>query len=112
MPRNKTPAKKPSSTPLQEPLMEYSVRSTFRAVGNSKGIIIPSKLIEASGISGNDLIIAAANGLIAIRELKQTDVNTDLSTWDKQFKSALMKGQEADSDVFPDLKNDFDAEEW
>jgi predicted ATPase len=50
--------------------------------------------------------------LIAIRELKQTDVNTDLSTWDKQFKSALIKGQEADSDVFPDLKNDFDAEEW
>jgi hypothetical protein len=38
-----------------EPEVEYAVRTSFRSVGNSKGLIISSKLIEASGISGKKL---------------------------------------------------------
>jgi hypothetical protein len=111
MPQKKKVPKK--STPqLEEPQAAYAVRSSFRSVGNSKGIIISSKLIEASGISGNDLIIEAAKGIIAIREMKKTDVNTDLSSWDKQFKLAIKNGAKSESDLFEDLKNDFDEKEW
>jgi antitoxin component of MazEF toxin-antitoxin module len=97
---------------IGEPEVEYAVRTSFRSVGNSKGLIISSKLIEASGIHGNDLIIEAANGIISIREVNSTDVNTDLSTWDKQFKSALKNGCKVEGDLFDGMKNEFDEEEW
>ncbi len=97
---------------VDEPEVEYAVRTSFRSVGNSKGLIISSKLIEASGISGNDLIIEAANGIIAIRALNSTDVNSDLSTWDRQFKLALKNGDKAEGDLFDGVKNEFDEEEW
>ena len=95
-----------------EPEVEYAVRTSFRSVGNSRGLIISSKLIEASGISGNDLIIEAANGIIAIRAVKPSDVNSDLSTWDSQFKSALKRGEQSDTDFFDGMKNEFDEEAW
>ena len=95
-----------------EPEVEYSIRTSFRSVGNSKGLIISSKLIEASGISGNDLIIEAANGIIAIRAVNSSDVNSDLSTWDKQFKTALKSDDKVEGDLFDELKNEFDEEEW
>lgn len=95
-----------------EPEVEYAVRTSFRSVGNSKGIIISSKLIEASGISGNDLIVEAANGIIAIRAVNPTDVNSDLSTWDKQFKLAIKNSGKMEGDFFDGMKNDFDEEEW
>lgn len=95
-----------------EPEVEYAVRTSFRSVGNSKGLIISSKLIEASGISGNDLIIEAANGIIAIRAVNPTDVNSDLSTWDKQFKLALKNSDKVEGDLFDGMKNQFDEEEW
>ena len=95
-----------------EPEVEYAIRTSFRAVGNSKGLIISSKLIEASGISGNDLIIEAANGIIAIRAVNSKDVNSVLSTWDRQFKSALKNGTKLEGDLFDGMKNEFDEEEW
>ena len=100
------------SPALEEPQATYAVRSSFRSVGNSKGVIISSKLIEASGIAGNDLIIEAAKGIISIREVQKTDVNIDLSSWDKQFKLAIKKGAKSESDLFEGLKNDFDEKEW
>jgi hypothetical protein len=95
-----------------EPEVEYAIRTSFRPVGNSKGLIISSKLIEASGILGNDLIVEAASGIIVIRALKSSDVNTDLSTWDKQFKLAFKNGDKAEDDLFGGINNDFDEEEW
>lgn len=92
--------------------VQYSVRTSFRSVGNSKGLIISSKLIEASGIVGNDLIIEAANGIIAIRAVSSLDVNSDLSKWDKQFKSALKIEEKSEGDLFDGMKNEFDEEEW
>lgn len=103
---------KKTTLKIGEPEVEYSVRSSFRAVGNSKGLIISSKLIEAAGITGNDLVIEAAEGIIAIREIKKSDINTDLSSWDKQFKLALKSGEKSDSDLFEGMKNEFDEEEW
>jgi antitoxin component of MazEF toxin-antitoxin module len=108
--KKKVPKK--SAAELKEPQASYAVRSSFRSVGNSKGVIISSKLIEASGIAGNELIIEAAKGIIAIREVKKTDVNTDLSSWDKQFKLAIKNGAKSESNLFEGLKNDFDEKEW
>jgi hypothetical protein len=69
-------------------------------------------LIEAAGITGNDLVIEAAEGIIAIREIKKSDINSDLSSWDKQFKLALKNGEKCESDLFEGMKNEFDEEEW
>jgi hypothetical protein len=111
MPQKKKTIKKTIPV-VGEPAVEYAIRTSFRAVGNSKGLIISSKLIEASGITGNDLIIEAAKGIIAIRAFNTTDVNSDLSTWDNQFKAALQNGDTMEGDLFEGIKNEFDDEEW
>jgi len=97
---------------VEEPVIAYSLRSSFRSVGNSKGVIIASKLIEASGIVGNDLVIEALEGAIVIRQLNPMEVNTNLSSWDKQFREAITKGVQADTDFFGGIKNEFDEKEW
>ena len=92
-------------TPLQ-------VRSVFRNIGNSKGVIISKKMIEVAGIHTNNVIVEASKGEIRIRPVDEKTVNTNMSTWGKQFKDALKSGQEADGDLFGGMKNKFDEEEW
>jgi hypothetical protein len=59
-----------------------------------------------------DIIIQANRGVITIVQMKQTRVNMDLSTWDKQFKTAIKKGALPENDLFDGLKNRFDSKEW
>jgi hypothetical protein len=90
-----------------------SVRSRIRSVGNSKGIILGSPVIEMSGLNADaDIVIQAVDGMIFIFQFKEPGVNTDLSTWDKQFKNASKKGGKADEHPFEEIVNDFDLKEW
>lgn len=59
-----------------------------------------------------DIIIRANKGVITIVQVKQTGVNTDLSTWDKQFKAAKKKGTLPEDDLFEGMNNRFDSKEW
>ena len=43
---------------------------------------------------------------------KLVELEVPLSSWDKQFKTAIDKGNKADDDLFEGLENDFDKEDW
>jgi antitoxin component of MazEF toxin-antitoxin module len=103
---------------VQESALNYNMRSgaaittKLRAIGNSKGVILNNQLIEAAGISANaDIIIRADKGKIII-EAKKEDVNTNLSSWDKQFKQAIKAGAKPEKDLFEGIENEFDKKEW
>lgn len=99
------------SSVLAEPEVSYETR--IRAIGNSKGVILNNLIMETAGLHAEtDVIIHASKGIIQIMEAKKDEVNTDLSTWDKQFKTAIKKGSLPDKDLFEGLQNDFDSKEW
>lgn len=86
-------------------------RSKIRSIGNSKGVILNNQLIGAAGLNPEaDIIIQAGDGIITIAQVKLSAVNTDLNTWDKQFKEAIKKGARPDKDLFEGMANDFDKE--
>jgi len=94
-----------------EPEVSYNTR--IRDIGNSKGIILNSLILETAGLQAEtDIVIHASRGIIQIMEVKKDDVNTDLSTWDKQFKAAFKKGFKPGEDLFEGMQNDFDSKEW
>ena len=96
---------------MEEPLAFYTSR--IRAIGNSKGVILNSQLIETAGLNSKaDIVIQAREGIISIIQVKETGVNSDLSTWDKQFRAAIKKGAKPERDMFGGLENEFDKKEW
>ncbi len=89
------------------------ITSRLRPIGNSRGLILNSKLIEAAGLNAEaDIMIEARDGVITIIQMKPSMVNDDLSAWDKQFKSAIKKGAKPEGDLFEGMANDFDLKEW
>jgi len=105
--RKHAPDKKPFTGPATETV------SRFRAIGNSRGVILNNKLISASGLKPDaDIVIHAGEGMITIVQAKQDLGNTDLSTWDAQFKACIKKGAKPKADLFGGMKNNFDDNEW
>jgi len=99
------------SDQANEPAAAYT--SKIRAIGNSRGVILNSQLMETAGlIPDEDIVISAWDGLITIRRAEKPAVNTDLSTWDKQFKAALKTGAKPEGDLFHGIENEFDEKEW
>jgi antitoxin component of MazEF toxin-antitoxin module len=99
---------------LNEPNPSYSIFSRIRPIGNSKGVILPNRVIEEAGISPDaDLIIQVSDGVILIAEAKSPgSVNTNLLSWDEQFKNVIKMGIKPESDVWDGVRNRFDEEEW
>jgi antitoxin component of MazEF toxin-antitoxin module len=96
---------------VHEPEVSYSSR--VRAIGNSKGVILNSQVLEVSGLNPDgDILVQAGKGFITIVSAKSAPVNTDLSTWDKHFKSAIKTGMKPETDLFEGLENDFDSKGW
>jgi len=96
---------------LNEP--EFVYTSKIRAIGNSNGVILNNRLIETAGLTPDqDILIQASEGIITIMRVKETGVNSDLSSWDKQFKSAIRKGAKPESNPFAGIENEFDLKEW
>jgi len=86
--------------------------SRLRAIGNSIGVILNNHLIEAAGLNAEgDIMIVAGDGVITI-QMKLSEVNTDLSTWDRQFKTAIKNGAQPEGDIFENMANEFDLNEW
>jgi hypothetical protein len=90
------------------------VKSRIRAIGNSRGVILSTEMIDHAGISPNaDIIIRAFKGMISIVESKKVSrVNTNLKTWDKQFKQAIRTGGKPEGDLWEGMANAFDEEGW
>ena len=93
---------------------KINVRTKIRSIGNSRGIILSNKLLQKAGLAQDaDIIVTAHNGQIIIVELKvQGVVNTDLSSWEKQFKQAIKKRNVSEKDLFEGIRNEFDQNEW
>jgi hypothetical protein len=108
-PNNKSKKNKPNQ--MEEPVAVYSSR--LRDIGNSKGLILNSKAIKIAGLdAGADILVQAGKGIITIIQENQGNLNTNLSTWDKQFKSMIRSGAGPEPDIFNGMKNDFDENEW
>jgi mRNA interferase MazF len=83
------------------------ITSRLRPIGNSKGVILINQLIKASGINAEaDIVIQANDGAITIKQVKAPGINTDLSTWDKQFKAVTRKGEKFEHDLHEGVAND------
>lgn len=96
---------------IDEPAVEYTTK--IRSIGNSKGVILNSALMDAAGLlADQDILIRAINGRLTIEQVKQPAVNMDLSTWDKQFKAAIKAGDIPEGDMWEGMTNEFDKTEW
>jgi len=110
--KSKNTLSEPAAPYVGNAAVHFQVRSVFRDIGNSKGVIISKKMMDIAGIQNNNVVIEACRGEIRIRPIDEKRVNTDLSSWGKQFKDALKAGQEPDADLFNGMQNKFDEEEW
>lgn len=96
---------------INEPAMEYTAK--VRPIGNSKGVILNNQLLETAGLTADqDIVIKAVKGRITIEKAESYVVNTDLSTWDQQFKAAIKAGDIPEGDLWEGLENEFDKTEW
>jgi antitoxin component of MazEF toxin-antitoxin module len=103
--------KSASALYLKEPEVSYTSR--IRAIGNSKGVILNNQLMESAKLNPDvKIIVQAKEGIITIEQAREKVINTDLSTWDKQFKSAIKRGAKPESNLLEGLENDFDSKEW
>lgn len=90
------------------------VSARIRKIGNSKGILLSNSIIGKLGVEvGEEVIVSAENGQIIIKPAKiKRKINTDLSTWEAQFKAAIKNGDKPETDMFEGMENEFDKEEW
>jgi antitoxin MazE len=96
---------------VNEHAVEYTAK--VRAIGNSKGVILNNQVLDTAGLkAGMDILIQAFNGLITIKQAEKPVVNTDLSTWEKQFKAAIKAGDIPEGDLWEGMENEFDKTEW
>ncbi len=91
-----------------------SVSAKIRKIGNSKGILLSNSIISVLGIEdGAEVIVTADKGRIIIKPAEtKRKINTDLSTWEAQFKAAIKNGDKPETDMFGGMENKFDKEEW
>lgn len=74
-------------------------------IGNSKGLIIPKKMLEQLDVE-TEVKIEYRNGGLFISPVPQTRKG-----WAEAFKNAV-KEQGKSEDLFESVENDFDKEEW
>ena len=86
------------------------METTIVKIGNSKGLIIPKKLLTAFG-EVKQVDIKSEDGRLIITPLAE---NKSRSTWEQQFCDAIAKGFIPENDVIDviDVENDFDKKEW
>ena len=83
------------------------METTIVKIGNSKGLIIPKKLLTAFG-EAKQVDIKAKDGGLIITPLAE---NKSRSNWEQQFYDAIAKGFIPENEVI-DVENDFDKKEW
>jgi antitoxin MazE len=83
------------------------METTIVKIGNSRGLIIPKKLLNAFGES-KQVDIQEKDGMLIITPLNENKVRIN---WEKQFHDAATKGFLPENDLI-DIENDFDKKEW
>ena len=108
------PIKKKNGRSLTANSKPTSVKGRIRKIGNSKGILLSNSMLKELGIEeGAEVIVTTEQGLITIKPAEnKRKINTDLSTWEAQFKAAIKSGDKPEKDLFEGMENKFDKEEW
>ena len=90
------------------------VTGRIRKIGNSKGILLNNRILKESGITENtEVTVTTEKGKITITAAEnKRKINTDLSTWEAQFKAEIKSGNKPEKDLFEGMENKFDKEEW
>lgn len=94
---------------------QMKMKAQLRKIGNSSAIILSQEIIEKLNIVDGQEIEVSINRESAL-VLKPTklninerpQLNLDISTWEAQFKLAIIKGQLPEKDVFEGMLNTFD----
>ena len=81
------------------------MEATIIKIGNSKGLIIPQKMLKELGAE-NKVTIETRDGGLFISPIAETR-----NGWAESFKIATSE-QESTNDLFKGIENDFDKEEW
>ena len=76
----------------------------LKKIGNSRGLIIPKKVLEMCGLN-EEVVMTVEEGHIII-----SPVNEPRANWEKQFSDADLKKDEVN--LFENISNDFDDTEW
>lgn len=90
------------------------MQTNLKKIGNSFGVILNKKLLREAGISDDtDITIEAKPNSIIIAPLtKRRLLNRDLSTWRKQIKDAIKKGQKPEKSVWGNKLSEEEENEW
>jgi antitoxin MazE len=80
------------------------MRTTIRKIGNSKGIVLPKKVIDQYHLEGEVELVAAQN------HIEIHPVASKRADWEDRFKAA--KSEQYEEKLLGDFTNDFDREEW
>ena len=83
------------------------METTIVKIGNSKGLIIPKKLLSTFG-EARQVDIQVKDGGLLITPLTESKAR---SNWEQLFNDAIAKGFTPENDVI-DIENDFDKKEW
>lgn len=84
------------------------METTIVKIGNSKGLIIPKKMLSTLGDS-KSVDIQVKDGGLLITPLTE---NRARANWEKQFLDAIANGYKPQEDDSIHVENDFDRKEW
>ncbi len=79
----------------------------IRRIGNSQGIILPRNLLQQTGIE-NEADLQVIDGAIVLRPAK----SNPRADWDNLFQKAIDAGYTPEYDLFENMSNNFDQNEW
>jgi len=77
----------------------------LKKIGNSKGLIIPKKVLEMCGLN-DEVTMTVEEGHIIISPIHEPRAN-----WEKQFSNAD-SGKVDEVNLLENISNDFDETEW
>jgi antitoxin MazE len=83
------------------------METTIVKIGNSRGLIIPKKLLSTFG-EAKQVDIQVKDGGLIITRLSEIKAR---SNWEQLFNDAIAKGFTPENVVI-DIENDFDKKEW
>ena len=71
--------------------VQFTIRTSIRKVGNSKGVILSGKMLsELNLVEGSEVEVSLSDSGILISPVSpKKEVNIDLSAWDSRFKAAI-----------------------
>lgn len=90
------------------------MQTNLKKIGNSFGVILNKKLLNEAGITDDtDITIEAKPNSIIITPLtKIRPLNRDVSTWRKQMKAAIKRGQTPEKSVWGNKLSEKEENEW